>query len=139
MNHFLLVSKNLERTKDFYCRVLGFELADKAEANIGNCLSAWTLPHWMMALAAAGRHGAAYSMLECLKDDAAPAVREVALPACQAVLAHRRGEHASAAALMTSLLPRLQELGGSHAQRDVLAQLLRDSARRASGQSLTAA
>jgi len=27
LNHFLLVAKNLERTKDFYCRVLGFEVA----------------------------------------------------------------------------------------------------------------
>ena len=27
LNHFLLVSKNLERTKDFYCTVLGFEVA----------------------------------------------------------------------------------------------------------------
>ena len=31
------------------------ELADKAEARIGDCLSAFTLPHWMMALAATGR------------------------------------------------------------------------------------
>jgi tetratricopeptide (TPR) repeat protein len=30
------------------------ELADKAEARIGDCLSAFTLPHWMMALAATG-------------------------------------------------------------------------------------
>ena len=29
------------------------ELADKAEARIGDCLSAFTLPHWMMALTAA--------------------------------------------------------------------------------------
>jgi len=27
LNHFLLVSKNLERTKDFYCRVLGLKVA----------------------------------------------------------------------------------------------------------------
>ena len=27
LNHFLLVAKNLERTKDFYCRVLGMEVA----------------------------------------------------------------------------------------------------------------
>ena len=27
LNHFLLVSKDLERTKDFYCTVLGFEVA----------------------------------------------------------------------------------------------------------------
>ena len=26
LNHFLLVSKDLERTKDFYCRVLGMEV-----------------------------------------------------------------------------------------------------------------
>ena len=28
------------------------EIADKAEPRIGDCLSAFTLPHWMMALAA---------------------------------------------------------------------------------------
>ena len=28
------------------------ELADKAEARIGDCLSAFTLPHWVMALTA---------------------------------------------------------------------------------------
>jgi len=27
LNHFLLVSKNLERTKNFYCRVLGLKVA----------------------------------------------------------------------------------------------------------------
>src|SRR3954465_12773277 len=27
LNHFLLVAKNLERTKDFYCKVLGLEVA----------------------------------------------------------------------------------------------------------------
>ena len=31
LNHFLLVSKNLERTRDFYCRVLGFEVADRPD------------------------------------------------------------------------------------------------------------
>ena len=30
----------------------GREIADKAEQRIGDCLSAFTLPHWMMALAA---------------------------------------------------------------------------------------
>ena len=40
------------------------ELADKAEARIGDCLSAFTLPHWMMALAATGRTDAAQRMIE---------------------------------------------------------------------------
>jgi hypothetical protein len=39
------------------------ELADKAEARIFDHLSVWTLPHWMMALAAAGREDSARSML----------------------------------------------------------------------------
>ena len=31
LNHYLLVAKNLERTKDFYCNVLGLELADRPD------------------------------------------------------------------------------------------------------------
>ncbi len=40
------------------------ELADKAETRIGDCLSAFTLPHWMMALAATGRTDAAKRMID---------------------------------------------------------------------------
>ena len=29
LNHFLLVAKNLERTRDFYCKVLGLEVAQE--------------------------------------------------------------------------------------------------------------
>ena len=31
LNHFLLVAKNLERTKDFYRNVLGMELAERPD------------------------------------------------------------------------------------------------------------
>jgi hypothetical protein len=103
------------------------ELADKAQARIGDCVSTFTLPHWMMALAAAGRDAPARAMLDALKEQASPVLREVALPVCQAVLAHRRGQHEHAVSLMSPLLGRLQELGGSHAQRDVFAQLFADS------------
>ena len=34
LNHFLLVAKDLERTKDFYCRVLGMEI-DRARPDFG--------------------------------------------------------------------------------------------------------
>ena len=47
------------------------EIADKAEARIGDCLSAFTLPHWMMALAATGRDGAAARMLAGMRSYAA--------------------------------------------------------------------
>jgi uncharacterized protein (DUF736 family) len=99
------------------------EIADKAEARIGDCLSAFTLPHWMMALAATGRDEAAQSMLACVKASA-PA----ALPVCEAVLAHRKGAHARVLQLMLPRLDRLRELGGSHAQQDVLLEMCLDSA-----------
>jgi tetratricopeptide (TPR) repeat protein len=107
------------------------ELADKAEARIGDCLSAWTLPHWMMALAGAGRAQAASRMLTALNENQQKVVREVAAPVCEALLAHRRGEHGKVITLMTPVRNRLIELGGSHAQRDVLAQVYADSSRRA--------
>jgi tetratricopeptide (TPR) repeat protein len=103
------------------------ELADKAQARIGDCQSAFTLPHWMMALAATGRYEAAQSMLECMKSSPVAAVCEVAHPVCEAVLAHRRGEHERAVTALARVLDRLHELGGSHAQRDVLHQLLFDA------------
>ena len=31
LNHYLIVSKDLERSRDFYCRVLGMELAERPD------------------------------------------------------------------------------------------------------------
>ena len=110
------------------------EIADKAEARIGDCLSAFTLPHWMMALAAAGRDDAAQRMLGAMRDagrgegTVTRIVGGVALPVSEAVLAHRRGEHARALDLMRPVLGDMYQLGGSHAQQDVLLQLFLDSA-----------
>jgi tetratricopeptide (TPR) repeat protein len=113
------------------------EIADKAEARIGDCLSAFTLPHWMMALAAAGRDDAAMRMLDAMRDfgrgegTVMRIVGRVALPVCEAVLAHRRRDYARALDLMRPVLDDMHQLGGSHAQQDVLMQLFLDSAVRA--------
>jgi tetratricopeptide (TPR) repeat protein len=110
------------------------EIADKAEARCGDCLSAFTLPHWMMALAASGRDDAARRMLDAMRAEGAGegTVREivgkVALPVCEAVLAHRRGEHLQALERMRPVLGEMHQLGGSHAQQDVLMQLFLDAA-----------
>jgi tetratricopeptide (TPR) repeat protein len=110
------------------------EIADKAEPRIGDCLSPFTLPHWMMALAATGRDEAARRMIEAMEAFAAGAgstaatVRRIALPVCRAVLAHRQGDHASALDLMRPVIAETQRLGGSHAQHDVLRQMFLDSA-----------
>mgnify|MGYP001767208128 CR=1 FL=1 len=114
------------------------EFADKAEARIGDCLSAFTLPHWMMALAATGRFQAGARMLDAMHDfasrnagTAAEIVRESGIPVCQAVLAHARGDHAGAVALMRPALGAMYRMGGSHAQQDVLEQLFLDAAMKA--------
>lgn len=113
------------------------ELADKAEARIGDWLSPFTLPHRMMALAAAGRWAAAERMLDALRVAArsnragAAVLRDAALPVCEAALAHRRGDFGGAVEAMRPALGAMGRLGGSHAQQDVLEQLFLDAAMRA--------
>jgi tetratricopeptide (TPR) repeat protein len=110
------------------------EIADKAEARIGDCLSAFTQPHWMMALCATGRFDAARRMLEGMRVFSAGEgtvrriVREAALPISEATLAHAQGEHQRTLDLMRPALGKMHELGGSHAQQDVLMQLCLDAA-----------
>lgn len=113
------------------------EIADKAEERIGDCLSTFTLPHWMMALAATGRFGAADAMLRKMREvgrgkgTVAPIVGRVAVPVCEAVLAHRRGENQAALDAMRPVLSEMYRLGGSHAQQDVLKQMFIECAVRA--------
>lgn len=121
------------------------ELADRAEARIGDGLSAFTQPHWMMALAATGRAEAAERLLAGLRAYGLEAgtvpgiVRDVAVPVCEAVRAHRAGAYAVALEWMRPVMARLHELGGSHAQLDVLEQLYLDAGLRAGAQADVAA
>ncbi len=113
------------------------ELAEKAEARIGDTLSAFTQPHWMMALVATGRREAATRLLAALAEAGranthhAAILRDAALPACQAVMLHGEGRFAEAVAALRPALGSLHRLGGSHAQQDVLEQLFLDSAMKA--------
>ena len=114
------------------------ELADKAEARIGDCLSAFTLPHWMMALTAARRWDAAERMVDGMRafaaagiGPAAPLVRDYAVPISEALIARAKGDPARACDLMRPTLEGMFRLGGSHAQQDVLEQLFLDCAVRA--------
>ncbi|MBR0671082.1 tetratricopeptide repeat protein [Neoroseomonas soli] len=110
------------------------ELADKAEARIGDCISTFTLPHWMMALAATGRTQAAARMLDAMREAAtqpvtvAAILRDAAIPVCEAVLAHAQGDHVRAVEAMRPAVGVMHRMGGSHAQQDVLEQLFLDAA-----------
>ena len=113
------------------------ELADKAEVRIGDCQSAFTLPHWLMALTATGRTAAAQRMIDAMRAYAngrgtvPPIVRDYVLPIAEAQLAYAAGRHAEAVALMRPALGGMYQLGGSHAQQDVLEQLFVDAALKA--------
>ena len=113
------------------------EIATHAEARLGDCLSAFTLPHWMMALAATSRQTAASHMLAAMRDFAQRPgttpmlVGRYALPVTEAVLAHAQGEPERAVALMRPVLGSMHRLGGSHAQQDVLEQLFLQAAMQA--------
>ncbi|WP_256346177.1 hypothetical protein [Pseudomonas tolaasii] len=56
---------------------------------------------------------------------------EVTLPLAKGLLAHARGDWQQALEQLTIALPRLNEIGGSHAQRDLFAQVELDARLRA--------
>jgi len=57
--------------------------------------------------------------------------RDAALPAAEALVAHARGDFEAAVQGLRTALPRMIEVGGSHAQRDVFEQIALDATIRA--------
>ena len=53
--------------------------------------------------------------------------QRVAVPACRGLLAHARGAHQAAVDQLGIALPRLLEIGGSHAQRELFEQVFIDA------------
>lgn len=53
--------------------------------------------------------------------------QEVALPACEGLLAHAKGDHEQVIQKLGLAVARLGEIGGSHAQRDLFEQVLLDA------------
>ena len=66
-----------------------------------------------------------------------PVARDITLPAANGLLAHAQGDAATAARQLALALPRLREIGGSHAQRDLFQQIYIDALCR-SGQAVEA-
>ena len=76
----------------------------------------------------------AETLMAAIEDRAATSVafdrlvwREVALPAARGLFAHARRNWSDAAHYLTLANPRLAEIGGSHAQRDLFGQILLDA------------
>ena len=101
-------------------------VAEIAERRIGEHAWAFADLHYVIALAGAGRGAAAARMIRSIGThadahggDQARLLAEVGLTAARAVAAGIGGDAAEAAQGLDAVLPRLAELGGSHAQRSV--------------------
>ncbi len=113
------------------------ELADAWETLAGDAHYAFNDAHAMMAFASAGRDEVAETLLAAMERCAAEGkgtnammTREVGLPAARAFLAFARGDYAKAIDLLLPIRYTAQRFGGSHAQRDLIAQTIIEAALR---------
>jgi tetratricopeptide (TPR) repeat protein len=89
--------------------------------------------HYLYGLARAGRPEADVLMRNIehhaarATDDSKAAWQRVCVPASRGLLAHARADYARAVDELGQALPRLMEIGGSHAQRDLFAQVRLDA------------
>jgi len=88
---------------------------------------------YLYGLARAGR-AEAQPLLEAVRRMAAEAPaftreawRDAALPAAEGLVAHARGDYDGAVRGLRAALPRMIEVGGSHAQRDLFEQIALDA------------
>jgi hypothetical protein len=103
------------------------------------------LPHLAIALAADERFEAASRMLAAMRGEAGPGgsshrrvLGRIAVPAVEASIADRKGEHAQVVALLDPIRDELWRLGASHAQRDIFDQMLARAAAKAGRQDVLA-
>lgn len=111
------------------------ELAERSAKRAGDHMQIFGDAHYAMALAGNDegftnwRHSS--ETYAAGSETEAAIMREVGLTLGDAARAHRRGDYARATALLLPLREGFHRIGGSHAQRDLFAKLLIDSAVRA--------
>jgi hypothetical protein len=110
------------------------DLGAHLSARAADTLQPFLSLQYLYGLARAGRPEAD-RLLAAVEDRAeragafdAQTWRAVGLPAARGLLAHARRDHETAWTQLSLALPRLAEIGGSHAQRDLFDQILLDAA-----------
>ncbi len=110
------------------------ELSEQSARRIHDHLFVLADLHYMLALAAVPNPSSSESFLNSCAQFAdsgtatqAQVMKDVGLPLAKTILAHRRGDYATATDLLFPVRHRICRVGGSHAQRDVFEQLLIDS------------
>jgi hypothetical protein len=109
------------------------DLADHLAIRANDVVQPFLTLQYLYGLARAGRPEAD-TLLAAVRraaleapDFVRPTWREVALPAAEGLVAHTRGDPVSALRGLQIALPRLVEIGGSHAQRDLFEQIVLDA------------
>ncbi len=110
------------------------DLADHLAARVHDTVQPFLTLQYLYGLARA-RRPQAEVLLQFVREYSARAPefsrgvwQEVALPACEGLYCYARGEYGPAWRQLRAALPRLTEVGGSHAQRDLFEQFLIDAA-----------
>lgn len=112
------------------------DVAEHVAARGADTVSPFLTLQYLYALARTGRTETVALMAAIEARAVAPAHdvtawAGVALPAARAIIAHAAGDYATAIPLMAQALPRMAEVGGSHAQRDLFEQIHLDALIRA--------
>jgi hypothetical protein len=109
------------------------ELAEFLKVRANDVVQPFLTMQYLYGLARAGRPEAE-SLLDAVRRVAATAPdatratwAEVALPACEGLGAHARGDYAVVRTKLGPALARMLEVGGSHAQRDLFEQIYLDA------------
>jgi hypothetical protein len=110
-------------------------LAEHSEKRIHDHMLPFRDAHFCLALAANGNFDTARRHLESMASFAAQesgwraeATRDVLIPLCEGMIAHETGDHDKATDLMWPIRHDIVSIGGSHAQRDLFAQIICDAA-----------
>ena len=110
------------------------DLSDHLAARDHDTVQPFLTLHYLYGLARANRAEAS-ALLEAVRRAAAAAPahtrevwRDVALPVAEALWAYARGDYECAWRQWSVALPRMFEVGGSHAQRDLFEQFFLDAA-----------
>lgn len=109
------------------------ELGHYIRVRSGDVVQPFMTMQYVYGLAKAGLDEASHLMAEVEQRAARAAPFEkdawvnVALPSCRGMLAHVQGDFEQVVEQMTPAMPRMLLVGGSHAQRDLFAQILLDA------------
>ncbi|MEW5421979.1 tetratricopeptide repeat protein [Amorphus sp. 3PC139-8] len=114
------------------------ELAELCAARTDDGSLVFADLHYLMALSAGGRNDGAEMLMSRMQSDATAGVCEMSRVAANpgvalstALTAFRDGDYRAAHRAFACARPRLQSIGGSHAQRDVFERLAVEAAMRA--------